>query len=197
MLTERECIDRVQREWDLLHNPTSEFQQTPEEFGALVYHLLGQPTPPKTYLEIGAGCGHTARIFDSFLDFDIVRLIDNGTHYIGRLKQVPKALEWLGDSMSPEAIQATDEWGQKYDFIFVDGGHSYECVKSDTNLALRCVQNPCLIAYHDARHGEVRAWLRELTSGAINGLSHVRVFGRQEPRGWIVNTSLFRWDAPQ
>ncbi len=195
-MTEYDCIQRVKREWSMLPSPKHDFQHTPQEFGALVHFLLNTPSPPKHYLEIGAGKGHAARIFDSFFGFETIRLIDDGAHYSGRLERNPQAMEWIGDSMSQGAVEAIDRWGCRYDLILVDGGHSYECVKSDTFLSLRCLRDSCFIVYHDASHGEVRQWLGELVAGVVPGITHVRQFGRDEPRGHIVNTSLFRWDIP-
>ena len=168
------------------------FQQNIEEVAGMIGLLMSDP--PKRYLEIGAGSGNVARVLDSFFDFDAVHLIDDGKHYGGRLKQVPKATEWIGDSTSQAAVTTIDRWGQKFDFIVVDGGHAYENVKSDTHLALRCVDDPCWVAFHDARHGEVRRWLAELQAGLIDGLTHVQLFGRQSDGK--SNLSVFRWQEP-
>ena len=196
MLSELECIKRVESEASALKCPSSQMQQDPREFGSLIHFLLNQPTTFKHYLEIGAGCGHTARVLDSFFDFETVRLIDNEEHYRDRLDQIPKAQEWAGDSMSPDAGVAVVAWDVPYDLVLVDGGHSYECVKSDTYLALLTCGSPCFFVFHDARHGQVRRWLSDLHAGVIPGMTHVRQFGRDEPRGHIVNTSLWRWDKP-
>lgn len=40
-------------------------------------------------------------------------------------------------------------WHGQVDFFFVDGAHSYEYVKSDTENALRCVREGGIIAWHD------------------------------------------------
>jgi len=37
----------------------------------------------------------------------------------------------------------------KIDFFFIDGSHSYEYVKSDTENALKCVRSGGIIAWHD------------------------------------------------
>jgi hypothetical protein len=165
------------------------FQQHPEELAGMIELLLTDP--PKRYLEIGAGSGNVARVLDNFFDFDIVRLIDDGKHYSGRLEQIPKAIEWIGDSTSSEAVDTIDQWGQRFDLILIDGGHAYENVKSDTYLTLRCADDPCWIAFHDARHGEVRVWLAKLQAGRIDGLTHVQLFGRQSDGK--KNLSVFRW----
>ncbi len=168
------------------------FQQNAEEVAGMVELL--RTDPPRCYLEIGAGSGHVDRVLDTFFDFDKVYLIDDQKHYSGRLTQIPKATEWIGNSMSPEAVDTIDQWGQRFDLILIDGGHAYENVKSDTHLILRCVDDPCWVAFHDARHGEVRAWLKELHEGLIDGLTHVQLFGRRDDG--LKNLSVFRWHKP-
>lgn len=41
------------------------------------------------------------------------------------------------------------EDGRMLDFIFIDGGHSFECVKSDTENALRVLNKKGCILWHD------------------------------------------------
>lgn len=170
------------------------FQQTPSELAQMISLLLSQPTLLANYLEIGAGTGWTAKVMDSFLQFEQVRLIDNGVRYSGRLERVPKALEWVGDSTTLEASQALEAWGIQYDLVYVDGDHSYRSVRSDTFLATKCAKPSCYVAFHDARHGEVRWWLKELMDGALPGLTHVQLFGRKS--GETFNLSLFKWQSP-
>jgi hypothetical protein len=165
------------------------FQQNIEEVAGMVELLLTDP--PKTYLEIGAGSGNVARVLDDFFDFEKVYLIDDGKHYGGRLEQVPKATEWIGDSHSDACKQALCAMGVNFDLIMVDGDHRYEGVKADTYLTLPVAADGCWIAFHDARHGEVRVWLAELQAGLIDGLTHVQLFGRQSDDK--KNLSVFRW----
>jgi predicted O-methyltransferase YrrM len=40
-------------------------------------------------------------------------------------------------------------WHDSVDFFFIDGAHSYEYVRSDTDRALRCVRAGGVIAWHD------------------------------------------------
>ncbi len=66
-----------------------------------------------------------------------------------------------GDS----AIFDFSPWHRKVDLFFIDGAHSYEYVRSDTERALQCVRPGGAIAWHDfGRTGVngVRRYLREL-----------------------------------
>jgi predicted O-methyltransferase YrrM len=58
-------------------------------------------------------------------------------------------------------------WHGKVDLFFIDGAHSYEYVRSDTENALRCVRPGGAIAWHDfGRRGVngVGRYLRELAA---------------------------------
>lgn len=46
----------------------------------------------------------------------------------------------------------TADLGPIYDFIFIDGGHDYETVKHDTELAMSVVSDGGIIAWHDYNH---------------------------------------------
>lgn len=191
-LTRDDCIQRVR---DLTAGiACNHFQQDHTEFGSFVNYLLRQPEQPKSYFEIGAGSGHVARVFDTFFDFDVVRLIDI-RQYPERLVNMPKAVEWVGDSTGEDAIKAVDGWGLQFDFIYVDGDHAYESAVADTYLALRCVHPGTFVGFHDARHAEVRRWLDEVKKGAVPGLVHLHTFGRYEPQRklYLENMALFQW----
>ena len=58
-------------------------------------------------------------------------------------------------------------WHEKVDLFFIDGAHSYEYVRADTENALRCVRPGGAIAWHDfGRRGVngVSLYLRELAA---------------------------------
>jgi len=57
-------------------------------------------------------------------------------------------------------------YNRKVDFFFIDGAHSYECVRSDTLNALNCCHPGSIIAWHDfGRVGVngVSKWILELS----------------------------------
>lgn len=174
--------------------PPGHFQQSPTELGKMLEYMDGEALKPKRYFEIGAGAGNVAKMFHYYMGFDSIHLVDND-HYKGRLDQVPQATEWIGDSTSPEAFAAVKAWGATFDFVLIDGDHSAEAVRSDTALALMHAESPCWICFHDARHGQVRPWLADLTAGHIPGLTHKILCGRTDADGITRNnTSLFLYD---
>jgi predicted O-methyltransferase YrrM len=186
---DQDILDQIHRE--TAGADVTQFQQDPHELALLIETLRQWPVPLRSYLEIGAGSGYVAKMFDSFFRFDTIHLIDWDQHgwSSGRRQRVPNAVEWIGDSLSNEARDAIDAWGLRFDMIFIDADHAYTSVKSDTHLAMRVMANPCAVVFHDARHGEVRVWLQQLKDGAIPGLSFVRDF--QRPTTTPPNTALF------
>lgn len=55
---------------------------------------------------------------------------------------------FLGNSISKEAFQFMQENGP-YDFIFLDGDHSYDGVKKDWNNTLKLANKNAIIVFHD------------------------------------------------
>ena len=70
---------------------------------------------------------------------------------------------------------------EKFDLCFIDAGHDYECVRNDSEKALRCLRPGGVILWHDAtwrREGfGVNQYLRELRhSGKPVCLLHVSLY---------------------
>lgn len=74
-----------------------------------------------------------------------------------------KVQQHLGDSTSYDFSQFAKEGS--LDFIFIDGGHSYECVKSDTENARKVLAHNGCILWHDftPHFGGVYQFLHELS----------------------------------
>lgn len=72
-----------------------------------------------------------------------------------------RIVELFGDS----AIFDFTPYHERSDFVFVDAGHEYEYVKSDTNTALKLLpREGGIIAWHDFPNAPgVCAWLEELS----------------------------------
>ena len=57
---------------------------------------------------------------------------------------------------------------KKFDLIFIDGGHTYSCIKNDTEKALKMINNNGLILWHDysvgkRSHNDVYKYLEEIS----------------------------------
>lgn len=62
-----------------------------------------------------------------------------------------------------------DNWGRKFDVIFVDGDHAYDAVKSDTANVFKLLKNEqSIILWHDTtRNYETPRW--EVVAGILDG----------------------------
>ena len=75
-----------------------------------------------------------------------------------------KIQEHFGDSTSYDFANFTKEG--LLDFVFIDGGHSYQCVKSDTKNVLSMLSEKGSILWHDFTplYGGVFTFLNELAT---------------------------------
>ena len=60
-----------------------------------------------------------------------------------------------------------ENFENKFDLIFIDGGHSYSCIKNDTEKALKMIKKNGLIFWHDyslgkKSHKDVYRYLNEI-----------------------------------
>lgn len=131
--------------------------------------LLCRALQPRTIFEIGTFVGYTslhmalntpddARIFTldlppanrdttlrttatdhKLIDQEIEAAVFEGTPVADKVQRL------YGDS----ATFDYSEWHDGVDLFFVDGAHSYDYVRSDTEAAFRCVRPGGVIAWHD------------------------------------------------
>ena len=79
----------------------------------------------------------------------------------------PRVKVVTGDSHDPSVKQFISDLlrGDKLDFLFIDGDHSYEGVRADYEMYKEFVGEDGVIAFHDIQHLGPRALWKELTSG--------------------------------
>ncbi len=167
-------------------------QQRQTEIAALVEHVLPDASRYRNFLEIGAAAGGTARLLDDFIHFDVIHLIDDNALGLEDRRHVnlPNAVEWIGNACSPEAMQAVAEWGIAFDLVHIDAGHTYECVKADTLLAVSVAAPGAVIFFHDVLCCEgITQWMTELLDGAVPGLEYITTFGND------LGIGVCRWNA--
>ncbi|MHA2218588.1 MAG: class I SAM-dependent methyltransferase [Candidatus Hodarchaeales archaeon] len=131
-------------------------QQVPDEIASCVYAIMNAKRSINefnNFLEIGSASGGNAYLFNHFFGFDNVIIIDDNRHksHIFRkdiLKRINYA-EFIGDSHSGLAYNFIQNLGMHFDVIFIDGDHSYEGVKKDTEMYLPFVKYEGFIVYHD------------------------------------------------
>lgn len=160
--------------WEYLPYPP----QSPYEFEPLC--SLVRVVQPKAILEVGSRHGRSlVRLAEAAMPFvqrvtsidmpDMCwgqRLSDHGLKaMLHSLRARNLQVEYLPvDSHGPEARSWAKENRGTFDFIFIDGDHSYEGVKQDFDTFSVCLAPQGVIAFHDIA-GNENATSRGLTMG--------------------------------
>jgi predicted O-methyltransferase YrrM len=123
-------------------------EQKPEEFKQLL-DLLETQKSKRWALEIGSNYGGTTRALCEI--FDNVVTIDIKAHEnFERLRQeFPGYQYFISDSTSNRTVDLINSLGVKFDFIFIDGDHSYKVAKSDWEKYKNFCADGGLVAFHD------------------------------------------------
>lgn len=133
-----------------------QMEQIPEEIWPFAEWLWNRR--PHNVLEIGVRHGGTSALWHGlctgtvagidWLEQDSLGKIGTWTRHTELIRTYPRFRSVLGDSHLQSTINRADI-GETYDFIFFDGDHSYEGVKSDfTNYCPLLSAGGC-IAFHD------------------------------------------------
>ena len=140
--------------------------QKPVEILSLLKEV--ESLSPKTLCEIGADKGGTLALFASVVAPN-ARILSLDIHYPGSRARVYRMLAQKTQSIScleadshvRDTLRKVQLWlhGQQLDFLFIDGDHSYDGVKSDYEMYGPLVRPGGIIAFHDicpdfrTRHG--------------------------------------------
>ncbi len=120
--------------------------QDPEELWSVVQRLNN--LQPKRILEIGVNFGGTTRIWQEIASELVIALDLDISKVTVALSENVRLVE--GDSTDPEIIAIAKELGP-YDFLFIDGGHTYEIARADWNNYSPMVRPGGLIGFHDVK----------------------------------------------
>jgi hypothetical protein len=123
-------------------------EQKPEEF-KLLLDLLNNSKNKKYALEIGSNYGGTAfglcHLYDNVLTIDIKH-----DPNFDRIKEIFPSYNYIiSDSRSNDTVNFIKNLGIKFDFIFIDGDHSYEGVKNDYEKYKQFLADDGYMAFHD------------------------------------------------
>jgi cephalosporin hydroxylase len=107
---------------------------------------------PKTILEIGVDRGGSMNLWLNFSDPDTSYIgIDNNLQYLMDREHNQSKTFLECDSTDIKTLEQLKEIlaGREIDFLFIDGDHKYETVKSDYNMYSPLVRKGGIIALHD------------------------------------------------
>jgi len=126
--------------------------------GTILYHLCKKRSPD-VVLEIGTFHGHSGGYMLSALEENnkgFLYTIEVNEEYIGianvNLNKVSKRYKILSGVASISLkgrVLMKDKWAKPIDFLFVDGDHSFESVKSDLEMYEPFITKNGIIACHD------------------------------------------------
>jgi cephalosporin hydroxylase len=107
---------------------------------------------PKTILEIGVDRGGSMNLWLSFSPPDALYIgVDNAMQFVIKRdhKQTKKFIE--ADSQKPSTLDKVKEIldGRQVDFLFIDGNHEGDIVRSDYAMYSPLVRSGGIIALHD------------------------------------------------
>lgn len=132
---------------------TFNIEQKPEEYKQLL-ELLDNNWKHGYALEIGSNYGGTTagfcRLFKKVITIDIAY-----NPNFDRLKaKYPGYSYIIGDSTSNNVVDLIKSLGIKFDFIFIDGDHSYEGVKNDYEKFKQFLADDGFMGFHDIVYSE-------------------------------------------
>ncbi len=138
-----------------------ELQQCPNEITEFLFDFQGKRI--HNFIEIGVAAGGNTRIFCDFLQIENVFVMDLNEHpsinYEGNpnardnnfkaLKNTGNFTNFWGDSHSVEALRFLQSQDTKFDMAFIDGDHTENGIKLDTELVLPFLSDGAYVIYHD------------------------------------------------
>lgn len=143
----------------------------------------------ENYLEIGVADGGFTRNLCDIINVRNVYQMDMGLEFhinphfhsyrqnLYNYRNSGKTRIYRGDSHDKNASKWLSEQRVKFDFIFIDGDHSYSGILQDTHLAMLYIKSNGYIAYHDhACVADVGKFIEELKQGKLTNLQYVAEF---------------------
>lgn len=102
---------------------------------------------PKVILEIGVHQGYSLDVWRKAFNPEVLLGVDNDLHAYNSKEKVLDA-----DSHSDTTFVEVEKivGGDRVDFLFLDGDHTYEGVKKDFYMYKALVRKGGIIAFHDA-----------------------------------------------
>lgn len=144
-------------------------QQIDEAIGYISFLIERKSEGEKIekFLEVGSASGGNTFVLDKYLNLETIMIVDDNQHPKHHLRN--KILEnvninktFIGDSQSKEIIEKVRNTGVIFDFMFIDGDHSYNGVKNDTINYTPFLRKNGYVLFHDFLSvADVRDWILE------------------------------------
>ena len=193
LIRQRDSFDRIENWPDLIATVTTRAgrrclfaNQIPAEIGALCEEV--RQLKPKVVVEIGTAKGGTLYLWSrlaqpggTVISIDkpgepgSVRPVMRSVYRSFGKKRGVKVITLDCDSHSPQTHAELEQLlqGQPIDFLFIDGDHSYEGVKSDFHDYRRLMAPNGVVAMHDVAHAmfafiEVPRFWNELAAESLD-----------------------------
>lgn len=143
---------------------------------------------PKSYLEIGTAAGDSLYAFGSLLPEDgRIHWIDLAEAFCKKPRDQsvaslsPRAItHYAGRSADEAAVWSTK--GQRFDVVYIDGGHDYEEVLSDCHCYAPLADK--LVLWHDVQMPAVRQAIQDWLSSNPRAQKKFRTYTNSETMGY-------------
>lgn len=171
-----------------------DIEQKPEEFSHLFSFLFRQERK-KCALEIGSNFGGMAyglcHLYERVITIDI----KHHENFDLIKEKFPNYEYIIMDSTSGDILELVELMGIEFDFIFIDGDHSYNGAKSDYLRFKKFLSNDGLIGFHDIvesdlnrRMGnEVDVLWKELANG-----EKIEIVAKEKRSTWRMDSLFHR-----
>lgn len=123
-------------------------EQKPEEYLKL-FEFLKKNSKKRYALEIGSNYGGTTAGFCSLFEKVITIDIKHHANFDKLKSKFPSYQYIISDSKSNHTVEYIKSLGINFDFIFIDGDHSYEGVRNDYEKFKQFLAHDGYMAYHD------------------------------------------------
>lgn len=133
-----------------------QLQQVPQEISKMIFDLKQANVQIKNYCEIGAASHGLTRLMRDLFDIENVLTIDLDLNWPGKLDNLEALASMgnfdrcLGDSHSQHVRDVLSNYvNTPFDFVVIDGDHSYEGVKADWDMVFPHVKHDGFLMLHD------------------------------------------------
>lgn len=176
-----------------IHSQRNEGYTSNKQRAEFIDSLQNRPQIKKI-LEIGFNAGHSAQAFltspycEKLVSFDLNEhpYTKVGVEYM-QSKYGNKFEFIIGDSRLQIPLYASSHVSEKFDLIFIDGGHTFECCSSDIRNCKKLAHKDTLVWIDDYNIGEVKKAIDTcVEKGLISLLDSKSAIDSSGNRSWVI-----------